>query len=698
MATPQRSEMTTTSANHRSKAPLQGPPQPVQPLKTMNRPSGIKPKPQPLKEQRDITHRNTKVRNTGASGSAPGSSSAARPGSMTDRPNAGDAPLKAPMEDTTGTGRTQVLDPGDRLEKGFQEQPPSVSGAAGDDVNISDDFPLDLSLLEGLRIIDKGVILDDNGILIGKVVEGDPADLVGLTVGSAGEIVDEDGDLIGRVELVPRAQADDGDDDSPGSLEEGVPLNSLEELAGSNQNDAEVAFLDIPTLQGLKCNKLGYVVTDDGTPVGEVIEGDAKRLARGGFQLDDQGQFRNHQGHVVGRAQPISVEEDEPGPFAGMGDIIVAEDGWVQDKNGRKVGKVVEGDAKNLLGHTVDDDGDILDKRGNVIGLDLSILEGKAVNKLGDIIDQNGVMLGRITDGNPKKLAGRKVDGKGQIWGDSGKVVGLAELIPEDEREKPEGPFYGLEGLTVKEGKVVDATGEVCGQLVQGDPRRLQGQRWSPDDLTPEELEKQMQAKEETDLAKKMSVIVQQALDDVGPLCQQIVQHIEKANHTPKHELDEEQLVKDVKPLIERAGNALQECKAALRALDPDGHIAETARARSVSHEATPAEHQLAELLRQLTQTVGETIDNGRRLIADMPHARKEINPLWALLSEPLFQVIAAVGLLLSGVLGLVSKLLDGLGLGGLLKGLLGGLGLDKLLELGGLGSVTQALGFDGRN
>jgi hypothetical protein len=155
--------------------------------------------------------------------------------------------------------------------------------------------------------------------------------------------------------------------------------------------------------------------------------------------------------------------------------------------------------------------------------------------------------------------------------------------------------------------------------------------------------------------------------------------------------------VKDVKPLIEKAGNGLQECKGSLRALDPDGHIAATAKARSASHEATPAEYQLADLLKELTQTIVETIENGRQYISDMPHAKKKINPLWALLSEPLFQIIAAVGLLLSGVLGLVGKLLDGLGLGGLLKGLLGGLGLDKLVDGLGLGSVTGALGLEGK-
>lgn len=155
-------------------------------------------------------------------------------------------------------------------------------------------------------------------------------------------------------------------------------------------------------------------------------------------------------------------------------------------------------------------------------------------------------------------------------------------------------------------------------------------------------------------------------------------------------------MVKAVKPLIEEAASMLQECKGALRALDPTGEVAATAKARDAAHEATPEQYSLANLLKELTQTVVETIDQGRRLIADMPHAKKQLNPLWALLSEPLFQIIAAVGLLLTGVLGLVSNLLDGLGLGGLVRGLLGSLGIDKVLEGFGLGTLTDALGLGG--
>jgi hypothetical protein len=104
----------------------------------------------------------------------------------------------------------------------------------------------------------------------------------------------------------------------------------------------------------------------------------------------------------------------------------------------------------------------------------------------------------------------------------------------------------------------------------------------------------------------------------------------------------------------------------------------------------------VAELLKELTTNIVKTIDNAKKRIADMPHAKKKLNPLWALLTEPLFQISAAVGLLLSGVLGLVGKLLNALGLGGLVNGLLGGLGLNKLLESLGLGSITESLGLGG--
>lgn len=154
--------------------------------------------------------------------------------------------------------------------------------------------------------------------------------------------------------------------------------------------------------------------------------------------------------------------------------------------------------------------------------------------------------------------------------------------------------------------------------------------------------------------------------------------------------------MQDVKPMIEEGGRILQECNGAIRGLDPDGRIAANAKARAANREATPEEYALADSLKELTTTVVKTIDNAKKRIADMPHAKKGLNPLWGLLAEPLFQIVAAVGLLLAGVLGLVGKLLNGLGLGGLVNGILGGLGIDKLLGGLGLGSITESLGLGG--
>ena len=149
--------------------------------------------------------------------------------------------------------------------------------------------------------------------------------------------------------------------------------------------------------------------------------------------------------------------------------------------------------------------------------------------------------------------------------------------------------------------------------------------------------------------------------------------------------------------MIEEGGRILQECNGSLRGLDPDGRIAAQAKGRAGTREATPEEYRLADCLKELTTTVVTTIDNAKKRISDMPHAKKKLNPLWSLLTEPLFQIIAAVGLLLTGVLNLVGRLLNGLGLGGLVNGLLGGLGINKLLGGLGLGSITDSLGLGGK-
>lgn len=152
---------------------------------------------------------------------------------------------------------------------------------------------------------------------------------------------------------------------------------------------------------------------------------------------------------------------------------------------------IVEGDAKRLKGSRVDEDGDILDRRGNVVGRaeawdepeaevqaepDRSMLAGKRVNKAGNVVDSAGVIYGRV-EGNVDSLVGRMCNKDGHVMSESGEVIGKAELVPEHEREgSRDGPFAELVGCTVtKDGKVVTAAGDVVGRLTSGDGKKLSG-------------------------------------------------------------------------------------------------------------------------------------------------------------------------------------------------------------------------------
>lgn len=248
-------------------------------------------------------------------------------------------------------------------------------------------------------------------------------------------------------------------------------------------------------MNGLSCNKAGYVIGSEGFPIGRVIEGNPKELV--GKKIEDGEIYDGKK--VVGRVELIPEDERESkaeGPFAGMESLFVTKDGYVEDEDGNIVGQLIEGDPKKLRGRAVDEDGEITDKYGNVKGRaepyeppeeeapaedDLSSLEGKVVNKSGNVVDPaTGAVFGRIVEGD-KRLAGCKVDGKGQIWGDNGKVVGRAELIPGAEQQKAEGPFYGFDNAEVgKDGVVVDGD-RIIGRLTEGDAKRLLGRKVDED-------------------------------------------------------------------------------------------------------------------------------------------------------------------------------------------------------------------------
>ena len=326
----------------------------------------------------------------------------------------------------------------------------------------------DFSVLEGYKVNKNGDVVNEDGETLAKLVEGELDACKGKKINPEGEVLDAEGNVIGKVELISA------------------------EPEAAEEEDVGPELPPLSILEGLKCNKAGKIVDSEGKPLGELVEGDAKRLAKMGAECDAEGQFWDGKGKVIGKAVTLPQEDsEEEAPFAGLEGLIVVADGWVEDENQNKVGILTEGDPKKLVGRAVDEDGDVIDKHGNIVGhadryeeeeqeeakIDYSILEGLAVNKQGNVIGPEGVPIGRMIEGNPKELAGRKCDAEGKIWNDSGKVVGQCEPIPENEREaKPEGPFAGLEDcVVVKDGMVEDGEGNTVGVVTEGDPKKLVG-------------------------------------------------------------------------------------------------------------------------------------------------------------------------------------------------------------------------------
>lgn len=116
--------------------------------------------------------------------------------------------------------------------------------------------------------------------------------------------------------------------------------------------------IDYSVLLGHKVNKAGAIVNEaDGTPLGKVVEGELKHLI--GKQVFKEGKIYNDGGDVIGRAEPIPENErvtPKDSPFEDFQPSLVQKSGDV-NFNDQKVGEVSEGDPKKLAGKQVDPDG-----------------------------------------------------------------------------------------------------------------------------------------------------------------------------------------------------------------------------------------------------------------------------------------------------------------------------------------------------
>lgn len=210
-------------------------------------------------------------------------------------------------------------------------------------------------------------------------------------------------------------------------------------------------------------------------------------------------------------------------------------------------------------------------------------------------------------------------------------------------------------------------------------------------EITEEEKQKIRDEEERAKAIKRMAHIVDKGLDKVKPILDMIDQAIDEANKKKENsELDEDAFVSKMKPLLENAHAVMQSTFDQIKALDPDNKFERFAKRNVEDAQASPEEKILIDGCNELSTRVKATIDKGRTSIEGMPKAKKELGPLFSLLSEPLLQILGAVGLLVAGVLNLLANILNALGLGGALTQVLQGLRIDKLL-----GAMGYSVGGD---
>jgi hypothetical protein len=486
----------------------------------------------------------------------------------------------------------------------------------------------DYSVLKGTKVNKAGKLVDTNGNVIGKVVEGELKELIGKRCDENGDIWNDAGEVIGKGEPVSIAEREDKAfapfQNFPGATVEAdgrvlfegrqvgeVIEGDLKLLRGSTvDEDGDIldrrgnvvgkakvweepepeveAEVDKSALAGKRVNKAGNVVSRDGEIYGRVIEGHIGSLV--GRMCDKDGNIRSESGDIIGKAELVSEGEREglkEGPFAELQGCTVSKDGKVVTPAGDVVGRLTSGDPKVLFGRAVDDDGEILDRNGNVIGKaerweepvvekKQNPLAGRKVNREGNVNDDEGNVIGKLTSGDLLVCSGKEVDQDGDVINQKGQTVGhvtlLEDLPPEPEPEPEE-------------------------------PEETPEEKLKREQAEAEEAKKKEQAEKDKKLASQLAYAIDQTLDKIRPLCKMIDDKISAAEAQPKEERDEEELVRQVRPLIEEGGKILTETNGIIRGLDPDGRIQRNAKQKVAGGEATPEEAHLANLLKEVSIT-----------------------------------------------------------------------------------------------
>ncbi|KAF9447321.1 hypothetical protein P691DRAFT_614534, partial [Macrolepiota fuliginosa MF-IS2] len=193
------------------------------------------------------------------------------------------------------------------------------------------------------------------------------------------------------------------------------------------------------------------------------------------------------------------------------------------------------------------------------------------------------------------------------------------------------------------------------------------------------DLRSQHEIDQDNALAERLAALIEDANERVTPICKMIRKHIENMEGQKEEDRNEDELVKQVKPLLEQAEKILYETSGAVHGADPDNRLTNKAKRNMQDHQASPQEQRLAESLKVLVDEVQGTVSWAKEKLDAFPKAKKDLGPLLDALGQPITQIVGGVALLLAGVLNLLGRLLSGLGLDSLLKGMVAATGLDKI-------------------
>jgi len=391
---------------------------------------------------------------------------------------------------------------------------------------------VDYSVLKGARVNKGGNLVDSDNKIVGRVKEGILIHLVGKRADENGDIWNDNGKVIGKAEPIPDNEKEalqketapfesfpdavvdgEGNVTSDGQIVGKVIEGDIKVLQGKGVDpDGDILDragnvigkakrleaepepepepeADRSILGGKRVNKAGNVVDSHGGIYGRVVEGDIKALV--GRMCDKKGNVLNEMGDVIGKAEVVPEAEREglkEGPFAELSGCTVTKEGKVVTPGGDVVGRLISGDPKVLYGRSVDEDGDVCDKNGNVLGKaerweepvvekKKNPLSGRRVNREGNVVDEDGNIIAKLTTGPLSICSGMEIDDDGDVVNSKGATVGHVSLLDDIEPEVGE---------------------------------------------TPEEKEKREQLEKDKKLAQQMSVCIEQCLDKVKPICSMI--------------------------------------------------------------------------------------------------------------------------------------------------------------------------------